>query len=91
MIAAHFVIVRKHDLVLSLQQQDLSKNTECDQYIQLVFLLIFFFFWFQLKDFETDETKRRIKKTKEEIFNNVKDSIMIEETVNKDFKKRRTV
>ena len=51
----------------------------------------FFFFWFQLKDFETDETKRRIKKTKEEIFNNVKDSIMIEETVNKDFKKRRTV
>ena len=51
----------------------------------------FFFFWFQLKDFETDETKRRIKKTKEEIFNNVKDSIMIEEIVNKDFEKRRTV
>ena len=50
-----------------------------------------FFFWFQLKDFETDETKRRIKKTKEEIFNNVKDSIMIEEIVNKDFEKRRTV
>ena len=90
MIVAHFVIVRKHDLVLSLQQQDLFKNTECDQYLQLVYLLIFIF-WFYLKDSETDETKRRIRKTKEEIFNNVKDSIMIEEKLNKDFEKGQKV
>ena len=36
---------------------------------------------------ETDETKRRINKTKEEIFKKVKDSIMIEERVNVDFEK----
>ena len=90
MIVAHFVIVRKHDLVLFLQQQDLFKNTECDQYLQLVYLLIFIF-WFYLKDSETDETKRRIRKTKEEIFNNVKDSIMIEEKLNKDFEKGQKV
>ena len=34
---------------------------------------------------ETDETKRRISKTKEEIFKYVKDSIIMEEIVNEDF------
>ena len=34
---------------------------------------------------ETDETKRRIRKTKEEIFKYVKDSIIMEEIVNEDF------
>ena len=53
--------------------------------------LLIFIFWFYLKDSETDETKRRIRKTKEEIFNNVKDSIMIEEKLNKDFEKGQKV
>ena len=34
---------------------------------------------------ETDETKRRIRKTKEKIFKYVKDSIIMEEIVNEDF------
>ena len=36
---------------------------------------------------ETDETKRRMRKTKEEILKKVRDSIMTEEIVNEDFEK----
>ena len=38
---------------------------------------------------KTDETKRRIKKTKEKIFKKLKDSMMMmmEEVVNEDFEK----
>ena len=36
---------------------------------------------------KTDETKRRIRKIKEEIFKKVKDSIMMVEIVNKNFEK----
>ena len=39
---------------------------------------------------ETDETKRRIRKTKEKIFKKLKDSMMMmmmEEVVNEDFEK----
>ena len=38
---------------------------------------------------KTDETKRRIKKTKEKIFKKLKDSVMMmmEEVVNEDFEK----
>ena len=41
----------------------------------------------QLKNLETDETKKRIRKTKEEILKKMKDSIMIEEIVNEDIEK----
>ena len=40
-----------------------------------------------LKNLETDKTNRRIRKTKEDILRKVKDSIMIEEIVNKDIEK----
>ena len=36
---------------------------------------------------ETYETEKRIRKTKEDIFEKVKDSIMMEEIVNEDFEK----
>ena len=36
---------------------------------------------------ETDETNKRIRKIKEEIFKKVKESIMIEEIVNEDIEK----
>ena len=36
---------------------------------------------------ETYETEKRIRKTKEDIFEKVKDSIMMEEMVNEDFEK----
>ena len=43
-----------------------------------------FFFFLNLK---TDKTKRRVRKTKEETFQKIKDLLMMEETVNKDFEK----
>ena len=42
--------------------------------------------FFQLKNLETAETKRRMRKTKEEIFTKVK-NLAMEEIVNEDFKK----
>ena len=36
---------------------------------------------------ETYKTEKRIRKTKEDIFEKVKDSIMMEEIVNEDFEK----
>lgn len=47
----------------------------------------FFFFFFSLKNLKTDKTKRRVRKTKEETFQKIKDLLMMEETVNKDFEK----
>ena len=55
------------------------KNSECGQHIELVYLLIFVFF--ELKNLETEKTKKRIRKTKEKILEKVKESIMIEEIV----------
>ena len=55
------------------------KNSECGQPIELVYLLIFVFF--ELKNLETEKTKKRIRKTKEKILEKVKESIMIEEIV----------
>ena len=68
------------------------ENSECDQYLELVYLLFFFFsFFFQLKDLEADETRKRIRKTKQEIFKKVKDLIMMEEIVKEDLEKHQTV
>ena len=47
----------------------------------------YFCFFFLLKDLETDNTKRRIRKTKHEIFKKVKDLIMMEKVINEDFEK----
>ena len=44
-----------------------------------MYLLIFVFF--ELKNLETEKTKKRIRKTKEKILEKVKESIMIEEIV----------
>ena len=55
------------------------KNSECGQHIELVYLLIFVFF--ELKNLETEKTKKRIRKTKEKILEKVKESIMIEEII----------
>ena len=51
-----------------------------------MYLLIFVFF-FQLKNLETDETKTRIKKNKEDVLKKVKESIMGEEIINEDIEK----
>ena len=40
---------------------------------------------------ETYETEKRIRKTKEDIFEKVKDSIMMEEIVNEDFEKTSNI
>ena len=53
------------------------------------YLLIFVLF--QLKNLETDATKKRIRKTKEEILKKVKESIMIDEIANEDIKKQQKV
>ena len=53
------------------------------------YLLIFVLF--QLKNLETDPTKKRIRKTKEEILKKVKESIMIDEIANEDIKKQQKV
>ena len=66
------------------------ENSECYQYLELVYLLIFVF-GFQLKDLEADETRKRIRKTKQEIFKKVKDLIMMEEIVKEDLEKHQTV
>ena len=63
----------------SFLQQLFLKNSECGQHIELVYLLIFVFF--ELKNLETEKTKKRIRKTKEKILEKVKESIMIEEIV----------
>ena len=53
------------------------------------YLLIFVLF--QLKNLETNATKKRIRKTKEEILKKVKESIMIDEIANEDIKKQQKV
>ena len=47
---------------------------------------VFTYFYLQ-----TDKTKKRIRKTKEEILEKVKESIMIEEVFNEDIKKQQKV
>lgn len=47
----------------------------------------YFCIFFSLKNLKTDKTKRRVRKTKEETFQKIKDLLMMEETVNKDFEK----
>ena len=43
--------------------------------------------FFKRKNLETDDTKKRIRKTKEEILKKVKESIMIKQIVNEDIEK----
>ena len=45
------------------------------------------FIFFQLKNLEIHEAKKIIRKTKDEVLRKVKESIMINEIVNEDFKK----